>query len=724
MIDITLSIWDLGGQERFDIMKEDYFKGTAAIALCFDLIRPDSFAKLDYYLAETRKTAGNIPILLVGNKVDLEENMGEIVLKGEINNWMRINQITDYIRTSAKTGENVKPLFDKLGSLALIDLHEKPRLGEYRKDGIFRFKIILVGDSGVGKTSITHRFIDNKFEGDYKLTVGVDFMKKDLQIDPDSLPEEVLRKITDIKQSQDEILKKGLTEEKKTQIASELSEMFIKKEDELTAGLLGDDITTKNVILFDESSEEEEMEEDQEEGEGDVLSELPTKPWLDVDEPLTDLPAKPPSGPPGGGGFRSPVKPPKKPLKSPPPPKSAHLPPSPAPEPAPSVGSKPIREMVRNEIDKVMDSEKITPADAKKLGERMKDLPLTTEMNGLRKIAPQPKKFSEKFSLEKEKSEIIGESSRDYAIDSDKEIDDSRSGFSYGESPTSRDTVKIKEASKKMGEVSAEIVPTKQDFKKKAKGKAAPRMKPRSKSARRMKGKKMDMEDSFEEMSTISLSKPEEKTIVVEKVLERKTTVFYFKQMNPMTLNKLSVVLSTKKIFEELKNLAIPAERAASDKTLKIEEISPYVNIEPIFPGCLCVPSTLPLDARKDSDTADFQITPLATGVIQEACINVYYKGVLVDKIPTPTKVVKQTTAKISATLTFFLPFFGSYIDELWGSYLNIIPGYETLGFENIVTFLAGMFAAASGFFYYLKRPKEATPVESVPNFPELKNIK
>ena len=46
----------------------------------------------------------------------------------------------------------------------------------------FVFKTIIVGDSGVGKTKITLRYIDNKFQVDTQSTIGVEFASKQLEI--------------------------------------------------------------------------------------------------------------------------------------------------------------------------------------------------------------------------------------------------------------------------------------------------------------------------------------------------------------------------------------------------------------------------------------------------------------------------------------------------------------------------------------------------------------
>eukprot|EP00831_Metopus_contortus_P008778 TRINITY_DN13377_c0_g1_i1.p1 TRINITY_DN13377_c0_g1~~TRINITY_DN13377_c0_g1_i1.p1 ORF type:complete len:218 (+),score=32.48 TRINITY_DN13377_c0_g1_i1:171-824(+) len=44
-------------------------------------------------------------------------------------------------------------------------------------------KVILIGDSGVGKTSLMQRFIHNKFFTQFKTTIGADFSTKDIMMD-------------------------------------------------------------------------------------------------------------------------------------------------------------------------------------------------------------------------------------------------------------------------------------------------------------------------------------------------------------------------------------------------------------------------------------------------------------------------------------------------------------------------------------------------------------
>ena len=44
------------------------------------------------------------------------------------------------------------------------------------------FKVIVIGDSGVGKTNLITRFCENSFKDTYVATIGVDFKVKSLPI--------------------------------------------------------------------------------------------------------------------------------------------------------------------------------------------------------------------------------------------------------------------------------------------------------------------------------------------------------------------------------------------------------------------------------------------------------------------------------------------------------------------------------------------------------------
>lgn len=47
----------------------------------------------------------------------------------------------------------------------------------------FLFKVVLIGDSGVGKSNLLSRFTRNEFNLESKSTIGVEFATKSIQTD-------------------------------------------------------------------------------------------------------------------------------------------------------------------------------------------------------------------------------------------------------------------------------------------------------------------------------------------------------------------------------------------------------------------------------------------------------------------------------------------------------------------------------------------------------------
>ena len=49
----------------------------------------------------------------------------------------------------------------------------------------FIFKLVLIGAGAVGKTSLVQRFVNNTFKTNYTMTMGVDFMVKNVDFEVD-----------------------------------------------------------------------------------------------------------------------------------------------------------------------------------------------------------------------------------------------------------------------------------------------------------------------------------------------------------------------------------------------------------------------------------------------------------------------------------------------------------------------------------------------------------
>eukprot|EP01104_Vermistella_antarctica_P019368 TRINITY_DN756_c0_g1_i1.p1 TRINITY_DN756_c0_g1~~TRINITY_DN756_c0_g1_i1.p1 ORF type:complete len:189 (-),score=46.55 TRINITY_DN756_c0_g1_i1:41-607(-) len=75
---VTIKLWDIGGQPRFRSMWERYCRGVNAIVFVVDAADPDKFeaAKTELHELCRKPPLQGIPLLVLGNKNDLTEAIG------------------------------------------------------------------------------------------------------------------------------------------------------------------------------------------------------------------------------------------------------------------------------------------------------------------------------------------------------------------------------------------------------------------------------------------------------------------------------------------------------------------------------------------------------------------------------------------------------------------------------------------------------------------------
>ena len=103
---IRIQLWDTAGQEKYKSITQNLILRVQGIIILFDITNKESFNNLSLWIKIIKDQCGhNLPILIAGNKKDLEAN--RLVKKEEINKFTN-NEKIDYIETSCKTGENIK----------------------------------------------------------------------------------------------------------------------------------------------------------------------------------------------------------------------------------------------------------------------------------------------------------------------------------------------------------------------------------------------------------------------------------------------------------------------------------------------------------------------------------------------------------------------------------------------------------------------------------------
>ncbi len=129
--EVYFSLWDLGGQEYFKRFRKTYYIGAQAAFIVFDVCKRNSFANVKVWYKELKDFLHkkNIPIVIVGNKIDLSDQR-EVQYKDGmalVDELTRENTDSDfsYIETSALTGENIKDSFSLIAYHYIIKSKER-----------------------------------------------------------------------------------------------------------------------------------------------------------------------------------------------------------------------------------------------------------------------------------------------------------------------------------------------------------------------------------------------------------------------------------------------------------------------------------------------------------------------------------------------------------------------------------------------------------------------
>ena len=110
---IKVLIWDTAGQEKFQNIARQYYKGANGVLLIYDIGNRKSFQRIDFWLKELKDNnrLEELFICLVGNKIDMEDKREITREEGE--KYAKDNNII-FFEVSAKTGDGINLLFDKV----------------------------------------------------------------------------------------------------------------------------------------------------------------------------------------------------------------------------------------------------------------------------------------------------------------------------------------------------------------------------------------------------------------------------------------------------------------------------------------------------------------------------------------------------------------------------------------------------------------------------------
>ncbi len=112
--EITLLLWDLGGQPRFQDVVMDYFRGSKLGIAVYEVSRPFTMHRLDDWIGRLHNSVPNCDIILVGNKID--ERIPDMGVSMEEAREFAAKYNAQVFEVSAKTGEGVFDMFEAAGT--------------------------------------------------------------------------------------------------------------------------------------------------------------------------------------------------------------------------------------------------------------------------------------------------------------------------------------------------------------------------------------------------------------------------------------------------------------------------------------------------------------------------------------------------------------------------------------------------------------------------------
>uniref|UniRef100_A0A0K8TSD2 Putative rab subfamily protein of small gtpase n=1 Tax=Tabanus bromius TaxID=304241 RepID=A0A0K8TSD2_TABBR len=133
-VKVKLLLWDTAGQERYKAMAPMYYRNSNAAILVFDVAQYSTFDDLKMWIQELQRNVTDpIVLILVGNKLDLEENRA--VPRDEAYQFaLKIG--AKYFETSAMQEQGIEQVF-LATAVGLINLSKEKKcitLRRYESD--------------------------------------------------------------------------------------------------------------------------------------------------------------------------------------------------------------------------------------------------------------------------------------------------------------------------------------------------------------------------------------------------------------------------------------------------------------------------------------------------------------------------------------------------------------------------------------------------------------
>eukprot|EP01088_Endostelium_zonatum_P007959 TRINITY_DN20459_c0_g1_i1.p1 TRINITY_DN20459_c0_g1~~TRINITY_DN20459_c0_g1_i1.p1 ORF type:complete len:198 (+),score=44.51 TRINITY_DN20459_c0_g1_i1:139-732(+) len=120
---VVLELMDTAGQEEYSVMRDSYMRTGQGFMLVYSIINRRSFEEIESFRNQTlrAKDVKSVPLVLVGNKCDLEKERKVTREDGEnlAKKWTVPNCPVPFFEASAKTRFHIDEAFMELVNLVM-----------------------------------------------------------------------------------------------------------------------------------------------------------------------------------------------------------------------------------------------------------------------------------------------------------------------------------------------------------------------------------------------------------------------------------------------------------------------------------------------------------------------------------------------------------------------------------------------------------------------------
>ena len=109
---VIAQIWDTAGQEKYYTLTSSYYKGAKGALIVYDVSQRNTFLKVEKFVNDLKENCDKrVYTILVGNKIDLEENRTVSTEEGKnLADKLKMG----FYEVSAKDGTGINNLFQKI----------------------------------------------------------------------------------------------------------------------------------------------------------------------------------------------------------------------------------------------------------------------------------------------------------------------------------------------------------------------------------------------------------------------------------------------------------------------------------------------------------------------------------------------------------------------------------------------------------------------------------